>query len=190
MALRNCRDLTKSNSHFNKALKRLPLGVASTFRYWGEDRTIYVDHGKGGRIWDIDGNCYVDYRLGYGPAILGYADDRVDAAARKGMEVGGVFALSTERELAVADRMAKMVPAVDLVRYSNSGTEAVMAALRLARAYTGKDSYILIEGGYHGLFDAAMWMANMDQWDPGSGLEPRPSPIRAASRSGSRISSI
>ena len=172
MTLRNARDLTKSNAHFKKALKRLPLGVASTFRYWGDDRTIYVKHGKGGRTWDIDDNCYVDYRLGYGPAILGYADDRVNEAARKGMDVGGVFALSTERELIVADRMAKMVPSVDLVRYSNSGTEAVMAALRLARAFTGRESYILIEGGYHGLFDAAMWMANMDEWDPGSGLEP------------------
>src|SRR5262245_57835940 len=132
MMLKNSRDLTKSNAHFRKALKRLPLGVASTFRYWGDERTIYVHHGKGGRTWDIDGNCYVDYRLGYGPAILGYADDRVDAAARRGMETGGVFALSTERELTVADRIAKMVPGVDLVRFSNSGTEAVMAALRVA----------------------------------------------------------
>jgi glutamate-1-semialdehyde 2,1-aminomutase len=176
MTRRNARDLTKSNAHFQSAVKRLPLGVASTFRYWGEERTIYVDHGKGGRAWDIDGNCYVDYRLGYGPAILGYADDRVDEAARKGMEVGGVFALSTKRELAVADRIAKMVPGVDLVRFSNSGTEAVMAALRLARAHTGRDGYILIEGGYHGLFDAAMWMANMDAWDPSSGLEPVKAP--------------
>lgn len=172
MVPRNTRDLTKSNAHFKKALKRLPLGVASTFRYWGDERTIYVHHGKGGRTWDIDGNCYVDYRLGYGPAILGYADDRVDSAARRGMEVGGVFALSTERELAVADRIAKMVPGVDLVRFSNSGTEAVMAALRVARAYTGKDSYILIEGSYHGLFDAAMWMANVADWDPASGTDP------------------
>jgi glutamate-1-semialdehyde 2,1-aminomutase len=179
MVLRNSRDLSKSNAHFRKALKRLPLGVASTFRYWGDERTIYVHHGKGGRTWDIDGNCYVDYRLGYGPAILGYADDRVDEAARKGMEVGGVFALSTERELIVADRLAKMVPAIDLVRFSNSGTEAVMAALRLARAHTGKDSYILIEGSYHGLFDAAMWMANMSDWDPGSGLEPATVPYSA-----------
>ncbi|HPE26376.1 aspartate aminotransferase family protein [Albidovulum sp.] len=166
------RDLTKSNAQFRKALKRLPLGVASTFRYWGDDRTIYVDHGKGGRTWDIDGNCYVDYRLGYGPAILGYADDRVDAAARRGMEVGGVFALSTERELAVADRIAGMVPAAELVRFSNSGTEAVMAALRLARAHTGRDSYLLVEGGYHGLFDAAMWMANMEDWDTRSNRDP------------------
>ena len=84
MLKRNQRDLTASNAHFKKAVKRLPLGVASNFRYWGDERTIYVHHGKGGRTWDIDGNCYVDYRLGYGPAILGYADDRVDAGGPQG----------------------------------------------------------------------------------------------------------
>ena len=172
MVVTPSRRLTKSNAQFQRAVKRLPLGVASTFRYWGDDRTIYVHHGKGGRTWDIDGNAYVDYRLGYGPAILGYADDRVDAAARRGMEVGGVFALSTERELVVADRIAKMVPAAELVRFSNSGTEAMMAALRLARAYTGRESYLLVEGGYHGLFDAAMWMANLEDWDHTSNSDP------------------
>lgn len=169
------RTLEKSNAHWQRAVKRLPLGVASTFRYWGEDRTIYVDHGKGARFWDIDGNGYIDYRLGYGPAILGYADDRVDAAARRGMEVGGVFALSTERELAVAERICKMVPGMDLVRFSNSGTEAVMAALRLARAHTGRDQYLLVEGGYHGLFDAAFWSVDLTNWSPGRG-EPEVKP--------------
>src|SRR6202161_4309345 len=158
------RKLTQNNAHFQRAVKRLPLGVASNFRFWGEERTIYVKSGRGARITDLDDNVYVDYRLGYGPAILGYADPRVDEAAREGMQVGGVFALSTERELRVAERIAKMVPAAELVRFSNSGTEAVMAALRLARAYTGKDDYVILEGGYHGLFDAAMWFTPMDKW--------------------------
>ncbi len=158
------RDLTKSNAQWKKAVTKLPLGVASNFRYWGEDRTIYVKQGRGARIEDIDGNHYVDYRLGYGPAILGYAHPEVDAAAREGMEVGGVFALATEREFRVADRISKMVKAAELVRFSNSGTEAVMAGLRLARAYTGKDDYILLEGSYHGLFDAAMWYTPMEKW--------------------------
>ncbi len=166
------RDLSRSNAQFRKAVKRLPLGVSSTFRYWGDDRTIYVKRGKGGRLWDIDDNAYVDYRLAYGPAILGYADDRVDAAARRGMEVGGVFALSTEMEFTVADRIARMVPAAELVRFSNSGTEAVMAALRLARAHTGREQYLLVEGSYHGLFDAAMWQANVEDWTPGSNKDP------------------
>ena len=87
------RTLTKNNEHFQRALKRLPLGVASNFRFWGEERTIYVKEGRGARVTDLDDNVYVDYRMGYGPAILGYADPRVDEAAREGMEVGGVFAL-------------------------------------------------------------------------------------------------
>jgi glutamate-1-semialdehyde 2,1-aminomutase len=156
--------LTKNHEHFQRALKRMPLGVASNFRFWGEQRTIYVKYGRGARVVDLDDNVYVDYRMGYGPAILGYADARVDQAAREGMEVGGVFALSTEREYRVAERIAKMVPAAQLVRFSNSGTEAVMAALRLARAYTGKDDYVILEGSYHGLFDAAMWYTPMDKW--------------------------
>ena len=158
------RNMTRNNAHFRRAVQRLPLGVASNFRYWGEERTIYIKRGRGARITDLDDNVYIDYRLGYGPAILGYADPRVDEAARKGMEVGGVFALATERELAVADRISRMVPAAELVRFSSSGTEAVMAALRLARAHTKKDDYVILEGSYHGLFDAAMWYTPMDKW--------------------------
>src|SRR5512142_3501371 len=112
------RSLVRSNAHFRRALTRLPLGVASNFRFWGEDRTIYVKKGRGARITDLDDNVYVDYRMGYGPAILGYADPRVDEAAKRGMEGGGVFALSTEREYNVAERIARMVPAAELVRFS------------------------------------------------------------------------
>src|ERR1700685_2642706 len=158
------RKLTKSHEQFQRAIKRMPLGVASNFRFWGEERTIYVKYGRGARVVDVGDDVEGDSRMGYGPAILGYADARVDAAAREGMQVGGVFALSTERELRVAERISQMVPAAELVRFSNSGTEAVMAALRLARAYTGKDDYVILEGGYHGLFDAAMWFTPMDKW--------------------------
>jgi len=166
------RSLKKSNLQHRKALSKLPLGVSSNFRYWGEDKTIYIERGRGGRLWDIDGNEYIDYRMGYGPGILGYADPRVDQAAREGIEVGGVFALSTEREYEVAKRISKMVPAAELVRFSNSGTEAVMAALRLARAHTGKDSHIVVEGGYHGVFDSVLWYADIEEWDQAAGDPP------------------
>ena len=169
------RSLERSNRHFKRAVRSLPLGVTSNFRYWGDDETIYVKRGKGPRLWDIDDNEYIDYRLGYGPAILGYADPRVDAAAREGMDVGGVFALATEREAVVAERIQKMVPSAELVRFSNSGTEAVMAALRLARAYTGKVSYILVEGGYHGMFDGVFWESAVIEMEEGqSAPELRP----------------
>ena len=163
------RSLEKSNQHFRRALTRLPLGVSSNFRYWGDDKTIYIERGKGARLWDIDGNEYIDYRLAYGPAILGYGDERVDEAARRGMETGGVFALGTEMEYEVANRISKMVPAAELVRFSNSGTEAVMAALRIARAYSGKDGHIILEGGYHGVFSEVLWYSEVEDWIPEDG---------------------
>ena len=122
-------------------------------------------------MWDLDENEYVDYRLGYGPVILGHCHPEVDAAAREGQEVGTVFAMSTEREAVVAELIAEMVPAAELVRFSNSGTEAVMAALRIARGAQGRDGYVIFEGSYHGLFDAVMWQADVESMvDPS--LEP------------------
>ena len=160
------RSIKKSNQHFQKAIHKLPLGVTSNFRYWGDEETIYVDRASGCRIQDIDGNEYIDYRLAYGPYILGYADPRVDQAAREGMEIGGVFALSTELEYEVAQKISSMVPSAELVRFSNSGTEAVMAALRVGRAYSKRDGYIMIEGGYHGVSDSVLWDVDLDEWDP------------------------
>ena len=173
------RSLEKSNKHFKKAINKLPLGVTSNFRYWGDDETIYIDHASGCRLWDIDDNEYIDYRLAYGPYILGYADPRVDQAAREGMEIGGVFALATELEYEVAKKISAMVPSAELVRYSNSGTEAVMAALRVARAYSKRDEFIMIEGGYHGVSDAVLWDIDLDEWDPTAG-----SPVLASSSLG------
>jgi glutamate-1-semialdehyde 2,1-aminomutase len=174
------RDLSRSNAHFAEAVQKLPLGVSSSFRYWGDDKTIYIKQGRGARLTDIDGNEYIDYRLGYGPAILGYAHPEVDEAAREGMAVGGVFAFGTEREYTVARRISEMVPAAELVRFSNSGTEAVMAALRVARAASGKDDFIMIEGGYHGVFDAVLWYSEVeDGWTPESGREPDVVPYSA-----------
>jgi glutamate-1-semialdehyde 2,1-aminomutase len=165
------RSLDKSNKHYKRAEKQLPLGVSSNWRAWGPEKTIYAERAKGARIWDIDGNEYIDYRLGYGPAILGHCDDRVDAAAREGMKVGGTLALSTVREAVVAERIKKMVPSADLVRFTNSGTEAVMAALRLARAFSGKDGHIMVEGGFHGHFDSALWEIDPSE-DPDCALQP------------------
>ncbi len=159
------RSLKRSNEHFRRAVERLPLGVSSNYRYWGEDRTLYMKRAEGARLWDVDGNEYVDYRLGYGPAILGYAHPAVDAAACDAVAIGGCTALSTERELEVAERVAKMVPTAEMVRFATSGAEAVTAALRLARAHTGRDAYVLVEGGFHGLFDAVLWRTERREVD-------------------------
>jgi len=163
------RKLNKSNSQFKRAITKLPLGVSSNFRYWGDDKTLYIKEGRGARLWDLDNNEYIDYRLAYGPIILGYQDQRVDQAAKLGMDIGGVFALATELEYEIATRISNMVKSAELVRFSNSGTEAVMAALRIARAYTGKDGHVILEGGYHGVFSEVMWYTEIEEWDPRAG---------------------
>jgi glutamate-1-semialdehyde 2,1-aminomutase len=114
------RSLQQSNAHFRKAITKLPLGVSSNFRYWGEEKTIYASHAKGARLTDIDGNEYNDYRLAYGPCILGYADPRVDEAAGVD-EIGGV-SRSAPSVVPGRWRISSMVPAAEL-NASRSGTE-------------------------------------------------------------------
>ncbi|GAB4578504.1 MAG: glutamate-1-semialdehyde 2,1-aminomutase [Anaerolineales bacterium] len=153
--------LTQSNYHFKKASNVLPLGVSSNYRYWGEEDTRYIARGKGAHLWDVDGNRYIDYRLGYGPAILGHADDRVDTAVAQSLQWGTTFAMSIPEETEVAKKIVAMCPGVEMVRFANSGTEATMHALRLARAFTGREKFIMFEGQYHGLHDSVMFAANI-----------------------------
>lgn len=149
--------LTKSHELFATAAHILPLGVSSNFRYWGEKNTRYLARGKGAHIWDVDNNRYIDYRMGYGPVILGHADDRVDTAVATAIRNGITFAMSIPEEQEVAAKIVAMNPGVEMVRFANSGTEAVMHALRLARAYTRREKFIMFEGQYHGLYDGVMF---------------------------------
>ena len=174
---RGKRVLHASQRQHQRAAKSLPLGVSDTYRYWGDDATIYVKRGKGAFLWDLDGNRYVDFRLGGGPIILGYGDERVDGAARRGIEIGGVAALATELEASVAELMIEMVPSVDKVRFANSGSEAVATALRVARGYAGRDGFVMVEGAFHGMFDPVLWRTQMESWNPASGEAPEVVPF-------------
>jgi glutamate-1-semialdehyde 2,1-aminomutase len=160
--------LNLNNSHtlYQQAAQVLPSGVSSNFRYWGDVATRYIARGKGAHIWDIDGNRYIDYRLGYGPVILGHADERVNTAVYQAIQQGTTFAMSIPEELELACKITTMCPGVEMVRFANSGTEAVMHALRLARAYTRRDKIIMFEGQYHGLYDGVMFAASigLDGW--------------------------
>jgi glutamate-1-semialdehyde 2,1-aminomutase len=140
---------------YHRATKTLPGGTDSNFRAWGED-TIYVDRGKGGRVWDIDGNAYIDLRMGYGPVILGHADARVDDFVNERMRMGVSFSLTSEDEVVAMETVKQMVPWLDKVRMTVSGTEATMHAMRVARAYTGKTKIVKFEGQYHGVHDYAL----------------------------------
>ncbi len=151
------RCIAKSNALFEAVSKVLPLGVTSNFRYWGADKTIYVDQGKGAHLWDVDGNRYIDYRLGFGPAILGHSDDRVDDAVCQAIHRGQTFAINTPLEYQVAQKMIAMCPGLEMVRFATSGTEATMHAIRLARAYTRREKIIMFEGQFHGLHDYVMF---------------------------------
>ncbi|MDK1029023.1 MAG: guanitoxin biosynthesis PLP-dependent transaminase GntE [Anaerolineae bacterium] len=157
--------LKKSIEYHKSALKSIPLGVNSNFRYWGPEDTLYISHGKGTYIWDVDENRYIDYRLGWGPIILGHSDDRVDEAVYTAMRRGQTFAFSNTLEQQVAEKIVQMCPGVDKVRFANSGTEATMHALRLARAYTGREKFIMFEGQYHGLHDYVMFSTNVGEGD-------------------------
>src|SRR5262245_13189378 len=150
--------LTKSKALWESAAQVLPNGVTSNFRYWGPDDTRYLEGGHGSHIWDVDGNEYIDYRLGYGPNILGHGDARVDEAVIDAVRgKGNIFAMSLPIEQEVARKMVQLCPALDLVRFCNSGTEATHHALRVARSYTSREKFIMFEGQYHGVHDYVLF---------------------------------
>ncbi len=147
----------KSQSMQKRAEKVLPLGVNSNFRYWGEGLTPYVDKAKGGYLWDVDGRRFTDYRLAFGPIILGHAYDEVDAKVIEEVKKGVLFAMTGELEVEVAELIVEMCPAVEMVRFACSGTEATMHAIRVARAFTGREIILKFEGNYHGFHDHTLW---------------------------------
>lgn len=147
----------KSNSLQRRASAVMPLGVNSNFRYWGKDVTPYVQKAKGGYLWDVDGNRYIDYRLAFGPIILGHAYEEVDVKVHEEIDKGVLFAMTSELEVAVMEKIVAMCPAVELARLACSGTEATMHAIRVARAYTGREKIIKFEGMYHGFQDYTLF---------------------------------
>jgi glutamate-1-semialdehyde 2,1-aminomutase len=140
---------------YHRAVKTLPGGTDSNFRAWGED-TIYIDRGKGGRIWDRDQNEYIDLRMGYGPVILGHGDDRVDDYVNEQMRKGVSFSLTSEDEVRAMELVCELTGWVEMARMTVSGTEATMHAMRLARAFTGRNKIVKFEGQYHGVHDYAL----------------------------------
>ncbi len=166
----------KSQSLQKRAQKVLPLGVNSNFRYWGEGLTPYVDKAKGAYLWDVDGRRFIDYRMAFGPIILGHAFDEVDAKVIEEIQRGSLFAMTGELEVEVAEMIAAMCPAVEMVRMACSGTEATMHAIRVARAYTGRDIILKFEGNYHGFHDHTLWSTYAPIEAMGNARSPIPVP--------------
>jgi len=140
---------------YKRAQQTMPGGTDSNFRAWGDD-TVYIDRGQGGRVWDMDGNEYIDLRLGYGPVILGHGDPRVDDHVNERMRRGVSFSLTSEDEIEAMELIKQMTGWVGKARMTVSGTEATMHAMRVARAYTGRTKIVKFEGQYHGVHDYAL----------------------------------
>jgi len=159
------KDIKFDNSQrlYKEALKYLPFGVSSNARLWRQicptnlPCTIFVKKAQGSHIWDVDDNKYIDYRLGYGPVILGHGHNKVTERVRQVEEKGAVYALGNELEITVAKKICSMVPCADMVRFSVTGTEATMTALRVARAAKKKYGLVKFVGHYHGHHDAVLF---------------------------------
>ena len=148
----------RSSDLFEEAQRYLPGGVNSpvrAFRAVG-GRPFFVEKGDGSRVYDVDGNVYIDYVCSWGPLILGHAHPQVVEALQKTAERGTSFGAPTELEVTLARMVTEALPSVEMVRFVSSGTEAVMSALRVARAYTQRDKVVKFAGCYHGHVDSLL----------------------------------
>lgn len=150
--------MSKSDILFEKSKKMMPGGVNSPVRaFFAVHRNpLFIDHAKGSKIIDVDGNEYIDYVCSWGPGILGHADERVVEAVQKACEKGLTFGAPTEKEYILAELVQEIMPSMEMLRLVNSGTEAVMSAIRAARGFTGRDKIVKFRGCYHGHSDGLL----------------------------------
>lgn len=147
----------KTSEWFHRASSKLVNGVSSQFRYWGDDDTLVIDHGEGGHVYDMDGNRFIDFQCGFGPIILGHGNEAVAAAVSEAAAAGTSFAMTQRREVEAAEKVMDALGWPDRMRFTNTGTEATMHAIRLARGFTGRDLVVKFEGQYHGVHDYVMF---------------------------------
>lgn len=143
----------RSKCLYERAKRVLPAGVSYGIRYF-EPYPFYTARARGSKLYDVDGNEYVDFWLGHTALILGHSPAVIMDAVREQLDDGTIYGTSHELEVALAEQVTKMVPCAEMVRFTNSGTEANMYAIRLARAYTGRGKVAKFEGGWHGGYDA------------------------------------
>jgi glutamate-1-semialdehyde 2,1-aminomutase len=151
-------NLERSQALFDEAKRYLPGGVDSPVRAFKAvgGTPPFIVGGRGSRVFDVDGNEFIDYVGSWGPLILGHAYPPVVAALKQAVERGTSYGAPTELETTLAKMIATAIPSIEMLRFVNSGTEAVMTALRLARAFTGRDKIIKFTGGYHGHADGLL----------------------------------
>lgn len=144
--------MAKSEILYKKALELMPGGVDSPVRAF-KPYPFFTAKAHGSKLYDVDGREYIDYCLAYGPLILGHTHPKVIGAVKQQLENGSAYGTPTELEIKMAEKVVEHVPCAEMVRFVNSGTEATMAAIRVARGYTGRDKIIKFEGCFHGAHD-------------------------------------
>lgn len=150
--------MTRSEQLFARAVKRIPGGVNSPVRAYGAIGEVprFIDHAEGSHIYDVDGREYIDYIDSWGPMILGHNFPAIRESVQKACEKGLSFGCATEIEVEMAEFICEHIPHIEMIRMVNSGTEAVMSAIRTARGFTGRDKIIKFAGCYHGHSDAML----------------------------------
>ncbi|MBA7659701.1 Glutamate-1-semialdehyde 2,1-aminomutase [subsurface metagenome] len=152
------KELKRSQELFIEAQQYLPGGVDSPVRAFKAvgGTPPFIVWGRGSRIYDADGNEFIDYVCSWGPLILGHSHPKVVSALKQAVERGTSFGAPTELEIALAKMIASAIPSIKMIRFVNSGTEATMTALRLARAFTRRDKIVKFSGSYHGHADGLL----------------------------------
>ena len=140
---------SRSRALYDRARKVLPAGVSYSIRFF-EPYPFYTARASGSKLYDVDGNEYIDFWLGHTALILGHSPPVVVKAVQEQLVRGTHYGTEHELEIALAEQVVKMIPSVEMMRFTNSGTEANMYAVRLARAYTGRNKIAKFEGGWHG----------------------------------------
>lgn len=150
--------IEQSKQLFEESKRYIPGGVNSPVRAFGAvgRSPLFIDHAKGSRIYDVDGNVYIDYVCSWGPGILGHAHPAVTEAVQKAVMDGLTFGAPTKKELILARMISEAMPSIEMLRLVSSGTEAVMSAIRVARGYTGRDKILKFRGCYHGHSDGLL----------------------------------
>ncbi len=151
----------KSKQAHDRAQRVTPSGVHSNFRNFDPHPT-FIDRAEGSRIWDVDGNEYIDFTMGFGCLMAGHAHPEVVKTIQDAATRGTIYAIPHERSALLAEEILKRYPFMDQVRFTNSGSETTMHAIRLARGYTGRETFIKVDGGYHGAHDPVMVWATED----------------------------
>lgn len=147
----------RSRELYERSRRTLAGGVSSSVRAGDKPFPLFFERGIGSRIFDVDKNEYIDYVLGRGPLILGHSHPAVIEAVKRQLDLGQIYAGQHELEVKLSEKLCQMIPCAELVRYSSSGSEAVHAALRLSRAFTGRNKIVKFEGHYHGWLDNVLY---------------------------------